>query len=108
MIFKQKFSILPHKLVGWKRLLGQEVPVEATTDLSSITGSSGAPAAVSNLVDSTGVAVSASIVNAADTSRRVITVVNGPQTPQATQPILDMWIPFHCTYLNQKYQGIKV
>jgi len=96
MIFKQKFSILPHKLVGWKRLLGQEVPIEATTDLSSITGNSGAPAAVSNLVDITGAPVAASINNALDTSRRVISVVNGPQTPQAVQPSLDMWIPLKC------------
>lgn len=100
MIFKQKYSVLPHKLVGWQRLTGQEVPVEAYTDLTSITGSSGAPAAVSNLVDITGAAVAASIVNAQDTSRRLIAVVNGAQTPKASQGPLNLWIPlifwFNC------------
>jgi hypothetical protein len=93
MVFKQKYGVLFNKQTGWKRLVGQEVPVEAYTDLSSLQGASGTAAAASNLVDIQGNAAAGSINNATDTSRRLITVVNGPQTPKAQQPALNMWIP---------------
>jgi Large eukaryotic DNA virus major capsid protein len=93
MIFKQKYGLLPNKVVGWKRLVGQEVPVEAYSDLSSIQGSAGVAAAASNLVAVTGAPALASINNAQDTSRKLISIVNGAQTAKASQPLLDMWIP---------------
>jgi hypothetical protein len=100
MIFKQKYGVQPNKVNGWNRLVGQEVPVDCYTDLSSIQGNSGASATASNLVDIQGNAVSASIKNASDTSRRLVQIVNGAQTSKALQPALVMWIPlifwFNC------------
>jgi hypothetical protein len=93
MVFKQKYGVAPHKLTGWKRLVGQEVPVEAYSDLTSIAGTSGVSAAASNLIDVQGDPAQCSINNAAETSRRLIAIVNGPQTAKAQQPALDMWIP---------------
>jgi Large eukaryotic DNA virus major capsid protein len=93
MVFKQKYGLLPNKIVGWKRLVGQEVPVEAYSDLSSIAGVAGVNSAASNLLAVTGAPALASINNAADTSRKLISVVNGAQTAKVLQPALDMWIP---------------
>lgn len=93
MIFKQKYGVLYNKVIGWNRLVGQENPVEAFTDLSSIQGASGVNAAASNLVDIQGNAAAGSINNATDTSRRLTYIVNGPQTPKISQPALNMWIP---------------
>jgi hypothetical protein len=89
MLFHQKFRVAPGKLTGWKRLVGQEVPVDAYTDLCTISGSSvwGAHA---NLTQNTGgAAANVSPVNAAETTRKFSKIVKGPQTPKATQPILE-------------------
>ncbi len=93
MSFHQKFQVPPHKQTGWKRLVGQEVPIEAYSDLATVSGSSGFAAAASNLLDVNGDAVTGSPVSASQTARKLITVVNGPQTPKATQPILELWTP---------------
>lgn len=92
-MYHQKFKIAPNKMVGWKRLVGQEVPIEAYSDLLSITGSSNYAAAAVNLQDVNGNAAGAAPVSAAQTARRLTQVVTGPQTPRAVQPALDLWIP---------------
>jgi hypothetical protein len=94
MNMHQKFKVAPGKATGWRRLVGQEVPVEAYTDLSSIEGASLYPADHTGLVlAGTSTAAPIAPVNASLTSRRLEHVVYGPQTPKATQPALDMWIP---------------
>lgn len=57
--------------VGYKRCMGQEIPVEAHSYLTSVSGVGGKT----------------------DTCRRLGYIANGPQTPKATQPALDLWIP---------------
>ena len=93
MMFKQKFMVSPGKLTGWKRLVGQEVPIDGYSDLAAVSGSTSFGSQISNLVDINGAAVPASPTNASVTARRQVKIVNGPQTPQLTQPILEMWIP---------------
>ena len=89
-MFYQKFRVGPHKMTGWKRLLGQEVPVDAVSDMVSGTGITnynvGAAA-----TSSTGYPLS--YTESGATIRRLTQVLNGPQTPKLTQPALDLWIP---------------
>ncbi len=92
-IYHQKFKVAPNKMVGWKRLVGQEVPVEAYSDVMSINGTSNFASGAANIVDVNGAAVAGAPINQTQTARRLTQVVNGPQTPKATQPALDMWIP---------------
>jgi hypothetical protein len=91
--FYQKFCVLPHKQVGWKRLMGQEVAILATSDLLTIAGTSSYDGAASNGVDAAGLAVSGMPANASVTSRRESYILNGAQTAKATQPPLELWIP---------------
>lgn len=93
MLFYQKFKVGPHKLTGWKRLVGQEVPQEAYTDLMAISGASPYASAITGLTDINGAAVTGSPVNASFTARKLTNVMTGPQTPQASMPALNMWIP---------------
>lgn len=102
-VYHQKFRIAPNKMTGWKRLVGQEVPVEAYSDILTVAGSSVFPAAVVDLEDVDGDAVAGGPVSASQTARRLTSVVNGPQTAKATQPALDMWIPL--TQLHQTIGG---
>ncbi len=92
-MYHQKFKVAPNKMTGWKRLVGQEVPVEAYSDLMSIAGASAYAASATDLEDVNGDAASAAPVSWSQTARRVTNVVNGPQTAKATQPALDLWIP---------------
>lgn len=94
MMFHQKFKVAPGKQTGWKRLVGQEVPVEAYSDMCSISGASVFPSEHTGLTqNSGGAAANVSPVNASVSSRKMDQLVHGPQTPKATQPALDMWIP---------------
>lgn len=107
MVFRRKFEILPHKLTGWKRIVGQEVPVEGVTDPLSIAGTSfwpGVPApststdpdqstAINGLTTSAGQSVPNAPANQALSSRKVVSILNGPQTPKAQQPELEMFVP---------------
>jgi hypothetical protein len=92
-IFHQKFKVLPHKMTGWKRLVGQEVPLDAYSDILSVSGASNFAAAAVGLLDVNGNAATGGVVNASQTARKLSQIVNGPQTPKATQPALDMWVP---------------
>lgn len=92
-IFHQKFKVHPNKKIGWARLVGQEVPVSAYSDLMAVSGASSYPAPITGVLDVNGAAVTGSPVNSSVTARKLTQVVYGPQTPQATQPALDMWIP---------------
>ena len=93
MMFHQKFRVAPHKMTGWKRLVGQEVPVEAFTDVVSFAGASNFPAGVVDLLDVDGAAAAGAPTSSAVTARKLVNVVSGAQTPQLVQPALDLWIP---------------
>lgn len=93
MLFHQKFRVAPGKQTGWKRLVGQEVPIEGVTGLASVAGASNWSAAVTNLLDVNGNAAVGAPVTAGQTARKLVSVVNGPQTPKAQQPALDLWVP---------------
>lgn len=92
-IYHQKFKVQPNKMVGWKRLVGMEVPIEAYSDVISMAGVSNYAAVAVDLVDVNGDDATGAPVSQTQTARRCTQVVNGPQTPKATQPALDMWIP---------------
>jgi len=93
-IFFQKFCVPPGKQVGWNRLVGQENPIPCYSELCSINGTSQWPSVAVNLTQfGTTTPAPVSPVNDVITARRLGSIVNGPQTPQATQPALDMWIP---------------
>lgn len=91
-IYHQKFKVIPCKQVGWKRLVGQEIPHDSYSDLMSINGVSSYKAPV-GLVDVNAAAVTGAPVNASITARKLQQFVFGAQTPQATQPALNLWIP---------------
>lgn len=93
VIFHQKFQVPPQKMTGWKRMLGQEVPIEAISDLTGITGAASAPAAAVDLEDINGQPAEGALVSASNTTRKLLQIVNGPQTPKASQPALDLWVP---------------
>lgn len=93
MLFHQKFRVAPGKQTGWKRLVGQEVPVDGYTDLMAIAGASRYAPAATDLTDVNGDAVGAGPVSSAVTARKLVSVVSGAQTAKATQPALEMWIP---------------
>lgn len=95
-MFHQKFCVTPNKQVGWSRLVGQEVPVKATSDLCNVAGASALPDGAFDLreqADANNDLVLCAPRSAVDTSRKVLEIVNGPQTPKATQPSLEMFVP---------------
>lgn len=63
--FHYAFTVSPSKQTAWKRNVGQEVPQ------------------VAHLTQNPGV----------DEYREVKSIVNGPQTPKQTHPLVDLWIP---------------
>lgn len=91
--YHQKFRVAPHKEVGYKRLMGQEVEQLGYSDLLSVAGASNFKAIASNLDNINGLPAAGSVVSSAISSRKRVQVLQGPQTPQAVQPALDMWIP---------------
>lgn len=90
-MFYRKFWVLTDKEVGWKRLVGQEVPVEGYSNETAITGTNAFRAPIADLVDAGGNLVGPA--SATITARKLVHVVSGPQTPKAVQPPLDLWIP---------------
>lgn len=93
-VYYEQCELLPNKREGWKRLMGQEVPVDAYGDhLMSIAGTSGYPASVTGINDSTGSPAVGVPVNASFSTRKRVGVCNGPQTPQLVQPALELWTP---------------
>lgn len=93
MMFHQKFRVAPGKLTGWKRLVGQEVPREAYSDLCTVSGKSVYSSDHANLTTNVGGnAAAVSPINSIDTSREQSQILNGPQTPKDSQPELEMWI----------------
>jgi hypothetical protein len=93
MFFFQKFRVTPNKQTGWNRLVGQEVPIDGYSDVLAFQGASSWPDSINGLVDVDGNAVVAAPTNASVGARKQVKIVNGYQTPQITQPALDMWIP---------------
>jgi Large eukaryotic DNA virus major capsid protein len=90
--FYEKFRVNPNKRAGWNRLVGQENPIEAYSDLCTISGTSVWGSDIVGLTVNSAV-VPVTPVNAVENTRKLATIVNGAQTPKATQPALDMWIP---------------
>ncbi len=67
--------------------MGQEVPIQGYSDPMAIAGTSVYQQGLNaNLTDVNGAAVTGAPVNQAQTARRVVDVLTGPQTPQQTQP----------------------
>lgn len=95
VMFHRKFRVAPGKLTGWKRLVGQEVPMDAYTDLLTIAGESIFPAAATGLTDVNGAAVPGGATDASFNSRQLVKIVSGAQTPKAEQPALDLWVPLN-------------
>lgn len=87
----RKYNIFTDREIGWKRLVGQEVPVEGYTPVSSVAGANAFTAPMSDLLDSHGNL--AGVPSASVTSRKMVQVVHGPQTPKIVQPELNLWIP---------------
>lgn len=89
--FHEKFCVPPNKLDGWKRLVGQELPKEAYSDLSTVAGTS--QFSFADTVDISGSIALGSAVVASNTSRKMTYVLDGPQTPALVQPSLELWVP---------------
>lgn len=106
MLFHQKFRVSPGKMTGWKRLVGQEVPVEGYSDLLAVAGASRYAPAATDLNDVNGDAAAAGAVSAAVTARKLVSVVSGPQTAKAQQPALEMWIPLLFWFNGDSRQAI--
>jgi hypothetical protein len=87
-LYHDKFNVQPNKRVGWNRLVGQEVPITAVSDLVSIDN---VECMCGGALDTAGELVGAPEGN--DTARQQTQVLNGPQTPKLVQPQLEMWIP---------------
>jgi hypothetical protein len=92
-LFHQKYHVGPHKLTGWKRLVGQEVPIDAVSEKLAIFGSSNWGSAAVNLSDQNGGNAAGSPELSLVTARRLTRVLDGPQTPKFEQPAQDWWIP---------------
>jgi hypothetical protein len=71
MNFHQKFFVTPNKIYGWNRNVGQEIPNPGFENVNNANGRFGRGAGV----------------------RQNISISDGPQTPQPTQPLIDLWIP---------------
>lgn len=92
-IFYRKFWVSKDKILAWSRLVGQETPVTGTTDLISINGYSKFGPDITGLQDSSGNPAFGAPVTATVNSRKEVNILMGPQTPQLTQPALELWIP---------------
>jgi len=91
--FHYKFKVLPHQENGWKAMVGQEVAKQGVSDLLTISGTSSYDSVASNINDVNATAASGVPINASYSSRRESSILNGAQTPKATQPALEMWVP---------------
>ena len=96
VVMHRKFKIMPHKLVGWQKLMGQQVPIKGYTELSTIKDVSSWPS------DHTGVDSIVAPSASSETSIREYTILNGPQTPKAQQPALDLVIPILFWFADPK------
>lgn len=88
-----KRRIMPHKLNAWKKLVGQEVSIESSSDLIAISGVSQYSAPITGVTDVSGQVVAPAAALNTSTYRVKKEFFNGPQTPAATQPILELWVP---------------
>lgn len=92
-VFHQKYKVQPNKLLGWMRCMGQEIPKNAVSDISSVSGSSAFSSDVVDLLNSNGVVAPGAPVSATNTTRKTMQVLDGPQTPKVKQSALELWIP---------------
>lgn len=92
-MFYRKFWILHDKQDGWKRLVGQEVPVDGYSNATSIAGANAFTAPMAGLTDQSGANSIVGTNAASITSRKVVQVVSGFQTPKLIQPEMHLWIP---------------
>lgn len=98
-----EFTIPPHKQPAFMRMSGQEVPVigvsapklAAVTDPDTLNTPAGIFVNTQNhgkaLFDATGTSFSAVAASTRDYSRKQLQFLNGPQTPKAIQPPLELW-----------------
>jgi hypothetical protein len=101
-VFRRKYFLKPGKVIGYSRLVGQEVPIDGYSDLLSIANRSIFPAnnqiqgtTGNGLNNAAGSLAAGAPVPATQTARKKTQIVNGPQTPKVTQPALDLWNPLH-------------
>lgn len=92
-MFYRKLWVTHDKEIGWARMMGQEVPVEGYSTLASVAGKSNFTAPIAGLLDRNGARALGAPMSANVTTRKLVHVVHGPQTPQAVQPELHLWIP---------------
>jgi hypothetical protein len=90
-MFYRKFCVFHDREIGWKRLVGQEVPVEGYTNPTSVAGANVFTAPMADATDVSGAVVGPA--SGAITSRKLVQIVSGPQTAKIRQPELDLWIP---------------
>lgn len=91
-MYYSKFEVAPGKRFGWNNLMGQENPVNCVEDHCTINGASQFDSEHSGFLVGT-VNAPCAPQNAAITSRKLGQILNGPQTPKATQPALELWVP---------------
>lgn len=92
LIFHRKFKIQPNKKLGWARMMGQEVPLEAYSDFVAFDGASAFDSATVDQVDQgSGNVDPYGPQSGAFNARKIVQIVDGPQTPKATQPALELW-----------------
>lgn len=92
-IFFQKFRVPPHKMTGWKRLVGQEIEIDAYIEGTALAGTSNFASSAVDLKDVNGNDVAGGAKSFSESSRKLVKIVNGPQTAKLKQPALDLWIP---------------
>lgn len=84
-VFNRNFRVGQWKLDGYQRLVGQENPLTGYSDLLGIVGTSVYQAGLNaGLTDVNGAAVTGAPVNSLATTRQMVSVCQGPQTPQLT------------------------
>jgi hypothetical protein len=79
--YYEQFRVRPGKRIGWNRGVGQQVAYEGFGDLTL---------GNSQIVEPAG--IPASTADNLQYSQVQYNIVNGPQTPQPTQPAQDWWI----------------
>jgi len=92
-IFYRNMLVAPNKLIGWKKLMGQEIEFEGISEFSANEGSSNYGAYHTALNTLTTGLVAASPAVSLNTIRKKAMFLSGPQTPKLIQPNLHLWVP---------------
>lgn len=90
-----KKAIQPNKINAWKKLVGQEVPVESYSDLTAFAGQNGyqGPMGTGAITSQFGVPDPVNDSLASSSYKVAKTYLNGLQTPQASFSNIQLWTP---------------